>query len=87
LQAKAAGGDRLLADSATRRLERAYVAGAHYMADELQQRGEIERARLALELARALYPDRVYPNCRLKLLGEPADPDALASCLAQERPQ
>lgn len=65
LQARAQSTDRLEAESAQRRLETAYAAGAHYLADEQQRRGNEEGARAALRFAAAVFPDRPYPACRL----------------------
>jgi predicted esterase len=58
--------DPLVADSATRRLELAFAAGAHYLADEQQGRGNEEGARAALRVAAAIYPEHPYPACRLE---------------------
>jgi predicted esterase len=68
LQSRARSSDRLEADSAQRRLETAYAAGAHFLADEQQLRGNAEGARAALRFAAAVFPDRPYPGCRLERL-------------------
>jgi predicted esterase len=68
LQSRARSADRAEADSARRRLETAYAAGAHYLADEQQLRGNNEAARAALRFAAAVFPERPYPACRLDSL-------------------
>jgi hypothetical protein len=65
LQSRSQSANPLEADSAQRRLETAYAAGAHYLADEQQLRGNEEGARAALRFAAAVFPDRPYPACRL----------------------
>jgi predicted esterase len=66
LQKHVQSPDQLEAESAQRRLETAYAAGAHYLADEQQLRGNEEGARAALRFAAAVFPDRPYPTCRLE---------------------
>jgi predicted esterase len=81
LQAHASDKDPIVADSAQRRLELAWVAAAHYLADEQQRRGDMERTRAALKLAAAIFPDRPYASCRLAgLANKQSLEDGVAAC-------
>ncbi|MCY7419069.1 MAG: hypothetical protein LH650_11335, partial [Chloroflexi bacterium] len=83
---KTRDSDPMIAHSAFRRLERIYIAGAHYLADAQWQSGDLERVRLGLSLGIAAFPARAHPYCRLaQLEGREAHMDrafaALADCL------
>jgi predicted esterase len=84
LRERTKDSDRMVADSAARRLERVWVASAHYVPDARHRQGDAEGERAALALAVALFPERGYARCRLAALdsrkrGETAD-DAPGDC-------
>ncbi|MFQ5525639.1 MAG: hypothetical protein ACE5GX_05200 [Thermoanaerobaculia bacterium] len=64
LQSQARGESRA-ADSARRRLELAFVHMAFYTPSGLMAKNAPRRAALSLEIATAIFPDRVFPWLRL----------------------
>ncbi|MEZ5465463.1 MAG: hypothetical protein R3F22_09640 [Lysobacteraceae bacterium] len=68
LQKEATGNDRRDADSASRRLERAYVATSFYLPNAMTAMGDTERAALSLEIAMRIFPDRAGPHWQLAAL-------------------
>ena len=61
LQKQAASDDRLLAESARRRLELAYAAAHSYLPAEARERRQPTHEKAALAVAAAIFPERAAP--------------------------
>ena len=68
LEQDAKASDQRVAASATRRLERVYVATSFYLPNAMAASGDTERAIRSLEIAIRVFPDRAGAHWRLATL-------------------